>query len=146
MSALEEIVKAVHAVRAKKGGTSFAQWAAFRLESLSGYKLPHGYAIAIGICIDLGYATEKGLLKPKDRDRIVTLLGSCGALDGLTHSGHLLGQEENLLRGLDAWALSSGDPALAIPRGIGKGGEEPAPDRGVYGAVLKNLGSAPTAG
>ena len=146
MSALGEIVKAVHAVRAKKGGTPFAQWSAFRLESLSGYKLPHGYAVSIGVCIDLGYAVEKGLLKPADRDRVVTLLGSCGALDGLAHSGHLLNQTENLLCGLDAWALSSGSPAIAIPRGIGKSGEESEPDRGVYGAVLKNLSAAPVAG
>ena len=146
MSALGEIVKAVHAVRAKKGGTPFAQWSAFRLESLSGYKLPHGYAVAIGICIDLGYAVEKGHLKPADRDRVVRLLGSCGALDGLTHSGHLLNQTENLLCGLDAWALSSGGPAIAIPRGVGKVGEEPAPDREAYGTVLKNLSAAPAAG
>ena len=146
MSALGEIVKAVHAVRAKKGGTPFAQWAAFRLESLSGYKLPHGYAVSIGICIDLGYAVEKGHLKPADRDRVVTLLGSCGALDGLAHSGHILNQQENLLCGLDAWALSSGCPVVGIPHGIGKMGEELAPDREVYAAVLKNLSAAPTAG
>ena len=145
ISALGALVKAVHAVRAKKGGTPFAQWAAFRLESLSGYKLPHGYAVSIGVCIDLGYAAEKGLLKPADRDRVVTLLGSCGALDGLAHSGHLLNQTENLLCGLDAWTLSSGGPVIAIPRGIGKVGEEPAPDRGAYGVVLKKLSSAPTA-
>ena len=145
MSALGEIAKAVHAVRAKKGGSPFAQWSAFRLESLSGYKLPHGYAVSIGICIDLGYAVEKGHLKPADRDRVVTLLGSCGALDGLTHSGHLLNQTENLLCGLDAWALSSGCPVIEIPYGIGKTEDEPAPDRGVYGAVLKNLSAAPTA-
>ena len=146
MPALGEIVKAVHAVRAKKGGTPFAQWSAFRLESLSGYKLPHGYAVSIGVCIDLGYAVEKGLLKSADRDRVITLLGSCGALDGLTHSGHLLNQTENLLCGLDAWALSSGGPAIAIPHGIGKVGEDPAPDRGAYGSVLKNLSAAPTVG
>ena len=145
VSALGEIVKAVHAVRAKKGGTPFAQWSAFRLESLSGYKLPHGYAVSIGMCIDLGYAVEKGLLKPADRDRVLSLLGSCGALDGLAHSGHILNQPENLLCGLDAWVLSSGGPEIAIPRGIGKAGEEAAPDRGVYGVVLKNLSAAPAA-
>ena len=145
VSALGEIVKAVHAVRAKKGGTLFAQWAAFRLESLSGYKLPHGYAVSIGICIDLGYAAEKGLLKPADRDRVVTLLGSCGALDGLTHSRGLLSKAENLLCGLDAWALSSGVSAIEIPHGIGKIGEEPDPDRETYGAVLKNLSALPAA-
>ena len=146
MSALGEIVKAVHAVRAKKGGTPFAQWSAFWLESLSGYKLPHGYAVSIGVCIDLGYAVEKGLLKPADRDRVVTLLGSCGALDGLTHSGHLLNQPENLLCGLDAWALSSGSRALAVLSGLGKSAEDPEPDRALFTEALKGLAATSTGG
>ena len=54
MSALATIVREVQAVRAKKGGTQLGQWAALRLESMSGYKLPHGYAVPIGLCIDLG--------------------------------------------------------------------------------------------
>ena len=142
MSALAEIVKAVHAVRAKKGGTKFAQWAALRLESMSGYKLPHGYAVAIGVCIDLGYAVRKGCLKPADRDRAVGLLRSCGALDGLGHSGHLIGQSDGLLCGIDAWTLSAGRDAFPVCRGLGKSGMEPSPDREVYKQVLKELSSA----
>ena len=141
MSALGEIVRAVHAVRAKKGGTQLAQWAALRLESLSGYKLPHGYAVAIGLCVDLGYAVRKGLLKPADRDRVVELLRSCGALDGLNHSGHLLGQVDSLLRGIDAWTLSFDSAAFPICRGIGKPGTEP-PDREIYREVLAELAAA----
>ena len=143
-NALSEIVRAVHAVRAKKGGTRLAQWAALRLESMSGYKLPHGYAVSIGVCIDLAYAAQKGSLKPVDRDRIVGLLRSCGALDGLVHSGHLLGQADNLLCGIDAWALSFGTEAFPVCRGLGKSGVISAPDREVYRTVLAEL-SAPSA-
>ena len=142
--ALSEIVRAVHAVRAKKGGTRLAQWAALRLESMSGYKLPHGYAVSIGVCIDLGYAVQEGSLKPVDRDRIVGLLRSCGALDGLVHSGHLLGQADNLLCGIDAWALSFGTEAFPVCRGLGKSGVISAPDREVYRTALAEL-SAPSA-
>ena len=137
-----ELVKAVSAVRAKKGGTSFAEWAAFRLESMSGYKLPHGYAVAIGICIDLGYAVEKGLMKPDCRERVVGLLGAYGALDGLSHSGHILNQVESLLFGLDAWALSSGSSSIVTACGIGRVEDDPAPDREALGRVLKNLATA----
>ena len=144
-SALSEIVRAVHAVRAKKGGTRLAQWAALRLESMSGYKLPHGYAVSIGVCIDLGYAVQKGLMKPADRDRVVGLLRSCGALDGLVHSGHLLGQDDNLLCGIDAWTLAFGIEAFPVCRGLGKSGVISAPDREVYRMVLRGL-SAPSAG
>ena len=146
MSALGEIVKAVHAVRAKKGATPFAEWAAFRLESVSGYKLPHGYAVAIGIYIDLCYAVETGLLKPADRDRVVGLLGSCGTLDGLSHSSHLLGQPENLLFGLDAWALSSGSPLISVACGIGKLKADREPDRDAFVKVLKDMSAVPTGG
>ena len=141
-SALSEIVRAVHAVRAKKGGTRLAQWAALRLESMSGYKLPHGYAVSIGVCIDLGYAVQKGLLKPADRDRVVELLRACGALDGLLHSEHLLGQADNLLCGIDAWALSFGAEAFPVCQGLGKSGVVSGPDREVYRIVLKELSAA----
>ena len=144
--ALPELVRAVYAVRAKKGGTPFAEWAAFRLESTSGYKIPHGYAIGIGICIDLGYAVEKGLLKPADRDRVIGLLGSSGALDGLSHSGHLLSQPENLLFGLDAWALSSGSAGIVVPCGIGKSREVSELDREAFAKVLKVLSAPPAVG
>ena len=142
MSAFVEIVRAVHAVRVKKGGTYLAQWAALRLESMSGYKLPHGYAVAIGVCIDLGYAVQKGLLKPADRDRVVGLLRSCGALDGLNHSGHLLGQPDSLICGIDAWALSFGAGAFPVCRGLGKSGLEPVPDREVCRLALRELSAA----
>ena len=138
-----ELVKAVHAVRAKKGGTALAQWSAFRLESMSGYKLPHGYAVSIGLCIDLGYAVEKGLLKQECRERVIRLLAAYGALDGLGHSGHLLGQTDNLLHGLDAWALSAGSAAITVPRAIGKSVEDAEPDREVLAKVLKGMTASP---
>ena len=146
MSALAEIVRAVHAVRAKKGGTEFAQWAALRLESMSGYRLPHGYAVSIGICADLAYSVEKGLLKSADRDRIVGVLNACGALDGLNHSGHLLNQAGNLLFGLDAWALSHGSGALQVICGLGKSVEEESADHEVFGKALKVLAATSAGG
>ena len=142
--ALLQIVGDVCKVRAKKGPSSVGLWAALRLESMSGYKLPHGYAVSIGLCIDLGYAVERGLMKAGDRDDVVKLLGECGALDGLNHSSHLLGQADKLLFGLDAWALSSGNPAFAFPAGIGKVKEDPAPDREILRKVLKEVASLPS--
>ena len=143
-AALEAMAEAVCAVRAKKGGTVLGQWVALRLESLSGYKLPHGYAVAIGVCIDLGYAVEKGRMKPADRDRAVRLLAETGALDGMAHSNHLLGQTENLLFGLDAWNLTSERAAVAVPEAIGRSAEEPEPDRAALAKVMKGLVSSVT--
>ena len=142
LEALAEIVGAVAAIRTKKGAPAFAQWAAPRLESLSGYKLPHGYAVAIGICLDLGYAAEKGLVDPEDCEMVEGLLSECGALDGLGHSVHLLSQADSLLLGLDAWNLATGSPTIVVPTAIGKVKEDPAPDREVFRKVLKEMVSA----
>ena len=144
--AFRELVEAVYAVRAKKGGTSLGQWEAFRLESMSGYKLPHGYAVSIGVCADIGYAVGRGLMKSADGDRVIALLRACGALDGLVHSGHLLGQTANLMLGLDAWALSSGSPAIRVPSGLGKSVEEPEPDRKAFEDAFKGLSRATSSG
>lgn len=142
-AALSETVKAVVASRLKKGSTAFAQWSALRLESMSGYKLPHGYAVPIGICLELAYAVEKGALKVADRNKVVELLRTCGALDGLGHSVHLLGQADNLLAGLDAWALSAGGPSRKACGGLGKQVEEQEVDREAMRKVLKELVSVP---
>ena len=143
-AALSEIVEAVCASRQKKGPTSFGLWSAFRLQSLSGYKLPHGYAVAIGLCIDLGYSSEKGFLKDDVRAEIVRLLGDCGALDGLSHSSHLLGQADSLLLGLDAWRLSSADATVPVCRGIGKVGDESDLDLDGFRKVFKAIVSSPS--
>ena len=143
MAALTEIVQLVWKTRAKKGGTSLALWVALRLESMSGYKLPHGYAVSIGVCIELDYAVEKGLMKPADREVALDILRDCGALDGLGHSGHLLGQVDNLLFGLDAWLLSSPDRTVAVSAGLGKTATVEDLDREVLRVVLKNVVSRP---
>ena len=141
--ALTETVKAVVASRLKKGGSAFALWSALRLESMSGYKLPHGYAVPIGIVLELFYAVEKGALKEADRDKVVELLRTCGALDGLVHSSHLVGQADNLLAGLDAWALSVGGSVRTVCGGIGKLVEEQEPDREAMRKILKELVALP---
>lgn len=146
IGALGEIVEATCAVRAKKGSTALAQWSAVRLEAMSGWKLPHGYAVGIGLCIDAAYSVERGLMPSDARDEVVEFLDGCGALDGLSHSRHLLGQADNLLRGLDAWELSTGSDRIVVPKGIGKCVEDEVPDREVYRAVLGDMLSSPAEG
>ena len=141
--AMVELVKAVQAVRAKKGATTFALWSALRLESMSGYKLPHGYAVAIGVLVDLGYAVEKGAVKAADLEAVDAALQACGAKDGLAHSAHLIGQADNLMLGLDAWFLTTGESSVVLPAGVGKSKPEADPDRAAYRAVLKRIVSSP---
>lgn len=134
--ALAVLVRDVSAVRAKKGSTDFAEWLAARLEAMSGYKLPHGYAIAIGVVIELTYAVEAGFLKARDRALVLDLLRTGGALDGLTHSQHLVNQAEGVLAGLDSWFRGHPDWVRELPSAPGRVKVEDRPNRDIYTAVL----------
>ncbi len=136
--ALEELIEAVRATRAKKGDVGLALWAAHRLEAMSGYKLPHGYAVSIGVLLEVGAAVARGALSEADGARVPALLRACGALDGLAHSQHLLQQADSLLCGLDAWLLAApeGVPALTA---LGKSETSETPDREAYRAAMKSV-------
>ena len=92
-AALREIVEATLATRKKKGSTDFGLAAAAALEPKSAWKLPHGYAVAIGILVDLCAAIKAGEMKETDMTLCRDILGRCGALDGLRHSRHILPPE-----------------------------------------------------
>ena len=141
--ALSEVVAGVMSVRTSNGATTIGEWSALRLESMSGYKLPHGYAMAMGICIDAAYSVEKGYMKEEDAEKIGTLLGELGSLDGVMHSRHLLGRVDSLMRGLDAWNLANGTPDIMVPAGIGKTVIDKEPDRDAYAAALAKLTASP---
>ena len=136
------LVRAVVESRVKKGTTDFALWSAARLEAMSGYKLPHGYAVAIGICLDTAYAVEKGVLDEDAQETVCRVLADCGALDGLAHSRHIISQVDSLLRGLDALRLFNGSERIVLPSGVGKRTFEEQPDREIYRKVIKEFLSA----
>ena len=78
----------LHRAHILQGGDPFEQgsarpldhghWAAHRLEALSGWRLPHGQAVAIGIAIDAHVSRALGLLSAIDAARIVALLQALG--------------------------------------------------------------------
>jgi 3-dehydroquinate synthase len=134
-----EMVRKAVEIRGKKGDTTFAQWAAARLESMSSYKLPHGYAVAIAICIDSAYSCAKGYITEAEHESIGEILRACGALDALQHSRRLLDQSDSVLFGLDAWRLATGSTAITLPGGIGSRKVEEQPDRELFGKVMKDF-------
>ncbi len=144
MDVLSELVRACVESRVKKGATGFALWSAARLQSMSGYKLPHGYAVPIGVCIDCAYAVERGVLDEASQDLVCRALADCGALEGLAHSRHLLQRATDVLYGLDSWRLATGSEAIALPAGVGKSKVEEAPDRAVLEKVLRAFHTAST--
>lgn len=139
MAALQEIVRGAVAVRQKKGPCAIGSWEAARLESMSAFKLPHGYAVSIGVCVEAAYAEKKGVLKPADREAVCGILTACGALDGLAHSRHMLNQAENVLRGLDDWALAAETVGVETFGPLGKTHRDGEPDRQTYAQVMREL-------
>ncbi|WP_242919980.1 3-dehydroquinate synthase [Pontibacter liquoris] len=56
----------------------FGHWAAHKLEQLTNYDLRHGEAVAIGIALDVVYATLAGMLSQEECEDILTLLTDLG--------------------------------------------------------------------
>ena len=56
----------------------FGHWAAHKLEQMSGYRLRHGEAVAIGIALDVLYSVRQGLLSRPAAERILSLLERLG--------------------------------------------------------------------
>ncbi|MGH7266176.1 MAG: 3-dehydroquinate synthase [Candidatus Rokuibacteriota bacterium] len=56
----------------------FGHWAAHKLESLTGNRLRHGEAVAIGIALDTVYSAGAGLLAPAAVEPVLALLETLG--------------------------------------------------------------------
>ena len=56
----------------------FGHWSAHKLEQMTNYALRHGEAVAMGIALDVVYASKKGMLEPKQADRILRVLEALG--------------------------------------------------------------------
>jgi len=56
----------------------FGHWAAHKIEQLSGFRIPHAEAVAIGIALDVIYSREAGLLDKKSCERVLKLLEQLG--------------------------------------------------------------------
>lgn len=56
----------------------FGHWAAHRLENLSLHRLRHGQAVAIGMALDILYASEAGLLEEREAERALRAFVGAG--------------------------------------------------------------------
>ncbi len=56
----------------------FGHWAAHKLEQLSGFRLGHGDAVALGLALDLTYARRTGLLDAATSEQALALLHRFG--------------------------------------------------------------------
>ncbi len=56
----------------------FGHWAGHKLEQLTGYRLRHGEAVAVGIALDTTYSHLCGFLEEAAWQRVIDLLGAVG--------------------------------------------------------------------
>lgn len=100
----------------------FGHWAAHKLEALSGYRIRHGQAVAIGVAMDSFYAARRQWIAWNEFEAIH---------DGLTQTGFTLWREElerrksdgtlEILDGLqDFREHLGGELCVTFPRGIGR--------------------------
>jgi 3-dehydroquinate synthase len=106
MEMLHETVE----LRTCKGESSFAMWCAEKLESMSAYKLPHGYAAAIAVAIMVKYSQLAGFLKDADAEKILSLFTRIGALESIMHSRHVISQTRKIVFGLEEYLRNTGGP------------------------------------
>jgi 3-dehydroquinate synthase len=60
------------------GVLDFGHWSAHALEALTGYRLRHGEALAVGIALDLMIARNRGLLGPEQHRAIMRAMTAAG--------------------------------------------------------------------
>ncbi|HET7218856.1 MAG TPA: 3-dehydroquinate synthase [Vicinamibacterales bacterium] len=117
LAAMEQVIKrcaALHLSHIATGGDpfelgssrplDFGHWSAHKLEQLTGHRLGHGEAVAIGIALDATYSYLAGYLPEDDWRRILNLLPALGLTVYAPELGEHLDRDDDpasVLRGLD---------------------------------------------
>ncbi|MCU0980540.1 MAG: 3-dehydroquinate synthase [Pirellulaceae bacterium] len=95
----------------------FGHWSAHKLESMSGFQLRHGEAVAIGVAVDSVYSSLVHGFPSQDADRVLHCLQRLGISLQAPH----LHETETLFRGLEEFRQHlGGQLTLTMLRGIGE--------------------------
>jgi 3-dehydroquinate synthase len=95
----------------------FGHWAAHKLESLTGFRLRHGEAVAIGLAVDTTYSSMAGLLRPLEAEAVLRCLETIG----FELADPALDDAEALMRGLEEFREHlGGQLTITLLRGHGR--------------------------
>lgn len=95
----------------------FGHWSAHKLETMTGFELRHGEAVAIGVAIDSVYSSLAHGLPASDADNIINCLNTLGLL--VNHSA--LNDTEELFKGLEEFRQHLGGRlTLTMLKAVGK--------------------------
>jgi 3-dehydroquinate synthase len=103
----------------------FGHWAAHKLEQMSGFTIPHGAAVAMGLALDTIYSHKRGMLAGDAMERVLGLVARLGfsLFNPLMQKKDAAGVHL-LLRGLqDFREHLGGELTVTLPEGIGHGVE-----------------------
>ncbi len=115
----------------------FGHWSAHKLEQLTGFRLRHGEAVAIGVALDSTYSYCMGWLAELDLRRILLLLTRLGFSLALPPEGSRF---DSLLEGLVEFREHlGGELTITVLRGIGHPFEVHAIDASVMRNALEML-------
>lgn len=121
----------------------FGHWAAHKLEQLSGYKIRHGEAVAIGIALDVTYSFLKNMISEKEWKLILETLKNSGFKLYASELNSKLDRPEHpdsLLNGLQEFREHlGGELTIMLLEGIGKGVEVHQVDFAVYRKAIETL-------
>ncbi len=120
----------------------FGHWSAHKLEMMSGGKIRHGEAVAIGLVLDSFYAVEKGLLQKKDFNSLTVSLKKIGFL---LWSDLLLKKGKNgrpeILSGIREFREHlGGELHVTLPNGLGRKIEVNELDEEIILSAIKFIG------
>jgi 3-dehydroquinate synthase len=101
----------------------FGHWSAHKLETLSGFSIRHGEAVALGIALDSAYSYVSGRLSADDAKSIIALLKNVGLQT--THPlMEITSDDSAVLRGLNEFREHLGGKlTIMLLDAIGKGVE-----------------------
>ncbi|MCE5279281.1 MAG: 3-dehydroquinate synthase [Planctomycetaceae bacterium] len=90
-AAMEDVIRRtaiLHLEHIRDGGDAFetgsarpldfGHWAAHKIETMTGYAVGHGQAVAIGIAIDMHCAMSRGLITQGEFDSVMAAMIACG--------------------------------------------------------------------
>ena len=124
----------------------FGHWAAHRIEYLSNYRLYHGEAVAIGICLDSTYSYLSGLIAKQEWEEILNLFKALGfRLYDAELSSHFAEPEHprSLFKGLSEFQEHlGGELTLMLLTTIGQGLEVHRVDLDKYRLAIMMLKEA----
>jgi len=118
----------------------FGHWSAHKLEQLTGFRMRHGEAVAIGVALDVVYSAMSGRLAGSDAARIVAVLEKLGFA---LHDPAL--RDPALFDGLEEFREHLGGRlTITLLEGIGRPVDVHEMDLGRLGDAVEQLGRMTT--